>query len=211
MRIGIDRMLRIQGYTAPHRVRRAVRVAAENAAANVERLLDAQVRFRRVDVEACSEGTLRLAGGEILHCAAFERFLGECPRVVVFVLTAGARIDSELERLAEAERLLDMLFVETAGWLAVEAITRAFTDHLRAAAARQGLRITRRMGPGYTYPSKGGDAEWPLAEQGKLFALLGSDDMPVTMLESSAMQPKMSRSGVIGLLPSAKSAAATPS
>lgn len=193
-------MLRIQGYTDLERVRRPVRAAADEAAASVERLLDAQVRFRRVDVESCSEDALRLAGGETLHCNAFGRFLGDCSQVVVFVLTAGSRIDAELEKLAEAERLLDMLFLETAGWLAVEAITRAFTAHLRASVAREGFKITRRMGPGYTYPSTGGDAEWPLDEQGKLFALLGGENMPVTMLESSAMQPKMSRSGLIGLV-----------
>lgn len=204
MHIAADRMLRIQGYTEPADVRRAVRAAADAAARRVEQLLDSEVRYRRIDVHACTEDSLRLAGGETLHCGAFGRYLGDCSQVVVFVLTAGRRIDAELDRLGEAEQLLDMLFVETAGWLAVEAITRAFTDRLRGIAAHQGLRITRRMGPGYTYSSKSGDAEWPLEEQGKLFALLGADDMPVTMLESSAMQPKMSRSGLIGLAPAGK-------
>lgn len=205
MRIGTHRMLRIQGYTDPERVRPAVRKAADEAAARVERLLDAQARYRHVGVETCTGEALRLAGGVTLHCGAFERFLGACPRVVVFVLTAGPRIDVELERLGKAEQLLDMLFLETAGWLAVEAITRAFTDFLRDDAAREGFKLTRRMGPGYTYASKSGDAEWPLTEQGKLFTLLGDEAMPVTMLESSAMMPKMSRSGLIGLVPSAKS------
>jgi hypothetical protein len=201
LRILADRMLRIQGYTDPERVRRPIRKAAEKTAATVEQLVEPAVHFRRVAVESCDAGGLRLAGGITLHCDAFPRFLLESTDVVVFALTAGARIDEELARLNDAEDLLEMLFVETAGWLAVEEVTKAFAAHLRAAAKGEGLKITRRMGPGYSYPTKKGDAEWLLDEQRFLFELLDDGNMPVTMLESCAMLPKMSRSGLFGLVP----------
>lgn len=193
-------MLRIQGYTHPDRVRRPIRRAAEQAAATVERLAEPSACYRRFRVDACDTHGLRLAGGTTLHCAAFPWYLGDCTEVAVFVLTAGARIDAELQRMDD-EALLEMLFLETAGWLAVEAITKALTGHLRETARREGLRITRRMGPGYTYSSRGDEATWALEEQRTLFALLGDADLPVTMMESCAMQPKMSRSGLIGLAP----------
>lgn len=201
LRIVADRMLRIQGYARPDKVRRPIRDAAEQAALAVERLLDPEVRFRRVAVEACDAGVLCLAGDVALHCDAFSRFLSQCTDVMVFVLTAGPRIDEELARLNDEEQLLEMLFIETAGWLAVEEITKAFAAHLRAASKRDGMKITRRMGPGYNYPSKGDGAEWALDEQRFIFELLGDADMPVTMLESCAMLPKMSRSGLFGLAP----------
>lgn len=202
--IATERMLRIQGYTDPEQVRRPIRRAADQAAATVERLVEPDLRYRRIAVEACIGEQLRLAGGTTLHCAAFPRFLGSSTEIVVFVLTAGARIDAELARLNDEQLLLDMLFVETAGWLAVEEITKAFTRHLREAAKCEGLRITRRMGPGYSYPLPGGIVRWPLEEQQFLFALLDDANMPVSMLESCAMTPKMSRSGLIGLVPDEK-------
>jgi hypothetical protein len=201
LRILADRMLRIQGYTDPQGVRRPIRKAAEEAAATAEGLLEPDVRYRRIAVHECTADELHLAGGTTLHCPAFPRFLGKSPEVVVFALTAGGRIDEELERLNGEEMLLEMLFLETAGWLGVEEITKAFTSHLRAAAKREGLTITRRMGPGYSYASKQGEAHWPLEDQQSLFALLDGENMPITVLESCAMLPKMSRSGLIGLVP----------
>lgn len=204
IRIVTDRMLRIQGYADPKQVRPPIRRAADEAAASVERLVEPDLYCRRVGVQGPIANELRLAGGTTLRCAAFPRYLAGSAEVVVFVLTAGGRIDAELARLNDEQQLLEMLFVETAGWLAVEEITKSFTRHLRSAARREGLKITRRMGPGYSYPLPGGAAEWPLEEQRHLFALLDDEDLPVDMLESCAMIPKMSRSGLIGLVPDRK-------
>lgn len=200
-RIVVDRMLRIQGYTALDRVRPRVREAAERNAERAEALFEPAVRYRRLRVASCSDATLTLRGNAELHCGAFSRFLSSAREVAVFVTTAGARIDEELERCSTEQRLLDMLLLETAAWLGIEAITKAFIFELRKRAAEDGLRLTRRMGPGYAYKSAAGVAEWPLAEQTTLFALLGEAALPVRLLESCAMLPKMSRSGLVGLVP----------
>jgi hypothetical protein len=201
-RIGVDRMLRIQGYTRPERVRRAVRLAAERNAGRAESLFEPDVRYRRVAVLGCDHAGLELHGGPRLHCGAFARFLCDAREVAVFVATAGSGIDEELARLNEAQQLLDMLFLETAAWLGIESITKTFIAHLRRRAAEDGLRLTRRMGPGYDYKIDGGKAAWPLEEQRTLFSLFGNTKLPVRLLESCAMLPKMSRSGLVGLVPS---------
>jgi hypothetical protein len=199
--IGVDRMLRIQGYTALDGVRRAVREAAERNAERAETLFEPAVCFRRIRVLSCSHDALTLAGNASLHCGAFMRFLSAAREVVVFASTAGARIDEELARLHAEEKLLDMLFLETAAWLGIEAITKAFVAELRQRAEADGLRLTRRMGPGYDYKTENGNADWPLQEQRALFALFGDAALPVRLLESCAMLPKMSRSGLLGLVP----------
>ena len=201
-RVGVDRMLRIQGYSAMSKVRPVVRAAAERNAVRAESLFDPKVCYRRIPVVSCRDGTLALPGGANLHCGAFTRFLSAAREIAVFVTTAGARIDDELARLHEEQELLDMLFLETAAWLGIEEITKAFVAHLRARAAEEHLRLTRRMGPGYSYKTDAGNAEWPLQEQTALFSLFGETTLPVRLLESSAMLPKMSRSGLIGLVPS---------
>lgn len=201
-RVGVDRMLRIQGYTAIDKVRPIVRAAAERNAVRAESLFDAKVCYRRIPVVSCNDGTLVLPDDASLHCGAFTRFLSAAREIAVFVATAGARIDDELARLHEEQELLDMLFLETAAWLGIEEITKTFVGHLRARAAEDRMRLTRRMGPGYSYKTDAGNAEWPLEEQTALFSLFGETTLPVRLLESCAMLPKMSRSGLIGLVPS---------
>jgi len=201
-RVGVDRMLRIQGYTQMDKVRPVVREAAERNAVRAESLFDPSICYRCIPVVSCIDGTLTLSGDASLHCGAFTRFLSAAREVAVFVSTAGPRIDDELARLHGEQELLDMLFLETASWLGIEEITKAFVIHLRARAAEEQMRLTRRMGPGYSYKTDSGSAEWPLEEQTALFSLFGEATLPVHLLESCAMLPKMSRSGLIGLVPS---------
>jgi len=202
VRVGVDRMLRIQGYTALEKVRPVVRETAERNAMRAQGLFDPSVCYRRIPIVSCIDGTLALPGGASLHCGAFTRFLSAAREIAVFVTTAGARIDDELARLHADQKVLDMLFLETAAWLGIEEITKAFVVHLRARAAEDQLRLTRRMGPGYSYKTDAGNAEWPLEEQVALFSLFGETTLPVHLLESCAMLPKMSRSGLVGLIPS---------
>ena len=91
------------------------------------------------------------------------------------------------------------LLLDTAGWLAIESVTRQFSERLKADCETVGLRLTRRMGPGYTYRVGREMAPWGLEEQAGLFRVLGEEVSPVTVLESGAMLPKMSRSGLYGL------------
>ena len=194
-----DRILRIQGYREIERVRRPIRRAADRAAEIACEIAEGEVGCRRVAVEACRGSSLDLAGGERFECAAFERFLVECGSVLVFAMTAGAALDRRIDELMAADEPVVALLLDTAGWLAVESITRQFSERLKADCEPAGLRLTRRMGPGYTYRVGREMAPWGLEEQAGLFRVLGEEVSPVTVLESGAMIPKMSRSGLYGL------------
>ena len=194
-----ERILRIQGYRDMERVRRPIRRAADKAAAMAREIAQGEVGFRRVAIAACTGPGLELEGGERFECGAFERFLGECESVVVFAMTAGAAIDARIDALMAADDPVVALLLDTAGWLAIESITRQFSDRLKADCAPAGLRLTRRMGPGYTYRLGREMAPWGLEEQEGLFRVLGEDPSPVAVLPSGAMLPKMSRSGLYGL------------
>ena len=194
-----DRILRIQGYRDMERVRRPIRRAADKAAEIAREIVEGEVGYRRVAVAACSGSSLALEGGERFECGAFERFLADCESVLVFAMTAGAAIDRRIDELMAADDPVVALLLDTAGWLAVESITRQFSERLKAECEPAGLRFTRRMGPGYTYRVGREMAPWGLEEQAGLFRILGEDASPVTVLESGAMIPKMSRSGLYGL------------
>ena len=194
-----DRILRIQGYRDMARVRRPIRRAAEKAAEIAREVTEGEVGCRRVAITACDGSNLDLEGGERFECGAFERFLADCESVVVFAMTAGSAIDRRIDELLAADDPVVALLLDTAGWLAIESITRQFSERLRAECESAGFRLTRRMGPGYTYRIGKEMVPWGLEEQEGLFRVLGADASPVTVLPSGAMLPKMSRSGLYGL------------
>jgi cobalamin-dependent methionine synthase I len=131
-----------------------------------------------------------LENGTAMRCGAFNG-LDDCRSVAAFVLTVGAACDDEVRELSERGDLIEALFLETAAWLAIEGATKILAALLRQSASDRGLCLTRRLAPGY--------GDWALSEQTKLFSLFEGVSLPVRLLESCAMVPKMSRSGMYGL------------
>ena len=197
--VRVDPMLRMQGYKNLERVRPRVRAVAEQMASLIEAQSRPVVHHRRLRIDAQSRGALSLDAGVTFQCPAFARHLAGCTEVVAFILTLGQSIDDLSRSMTEEGRLLEVLFLEAAGWLGIESVTKSFKDSLKHVVAAQGLRITRRMGPGYTYSMDGEAAIWELEEQLAFHGLFDDVEHPIRILESSAMLPKMSRSGLFGL------------
>lgn len=197
----LDPMLRIQGYKDLDRVRPRVKRVAAEMVELAHSLFEPQAALTKCVVESLSGEQLRVAPGVEFHCRAFARYLQPCPELVVFVLTIGERFDDALDALQREERMLEALFLDTAGWLGIEAISKQFASALRAEAIRRGQKITRRLSPGYSFKIEDTVVEWPLLEQQQLFSLFDGATLPVRLLESSAMLPRMSRSGLYGLAP----------
>ncbi len=195
--VPVDPLLRLQGYRDMARVRPRVRAIATKVAALAETLVAPETAYRRVRIGSCTPAALALETGTetgvTFHSAEFAKVLGGCREVVVFVLTLGAGFDAEAERLTANEEIVEALFMEMAGWVAVERVTKNFAGHLGSLVRGENLAPTRRLGPGYV--------DWPLEEQAALFTLLDGAPLPVRLLDSCAMIPKKSRSGLYGLRP----------
>ncbi len=185
-------LLRMQGYRDLARVRPRIRDIAAKAAVLARSVAAPEAYYRRVAIEDCTPETLQLEGATF-HSARFTKVFAGCAEVMVFVLTLGPALDAETERLTESDDIVDALFLEMAGWLAVEQATKALAVHVSGEIRGERLGLTRRLGPGYV--------DWPLEEQEELFALLADAALPVRLLESCAMLPKKSRSGLYGLRP----------
>jgi len=200
--ISSERILRIQGYSDLTRVRPAIRHAAHAMAQVASALSEPSVASRHVRIRAMRGATLQLQGGHELHCPFFARALEGCVEVVPFALTAGEPIGARVVELADAGDLLEAVLLETAGWLCIEDATRQFKAHLREVSLQRDRRITSRLGPGYSYKVGGEMCMWPLEEQATLFAMLGdAQQLPVSLMSSCAMLPKLSRSGMYGVGP----------
>lgn len=196
-----DRILRIQGYTNLDAVRRPIKASAARAVQSVTDHTTPQVAWRRVAISSLEDCALRLDGSVDLECDAFPRFLKNSTHVVVFAMTIGDAFDKAVQQKIQDDELLDAVLMESAGWLAVEAVTKQWTIRIRDLAHDSGWLLTRRMSPGYTYQIRDSQCEWSLEQQQQLFSVFGDSPIPVSLMESSAMLPKMSRSGLIGLRP----------
>jgi hypothetical protein len=199
-----ERILRMQRYDDPTRVRPAIAEAARAMAAKAGALSRPQVAWAERPLARLDETGLRLTDGSHLRCEAFRTRLAGCTAIVPFVLTCGERFSELVVELAERGDLLEALLLETAGWLCIEDATQQFKEMLRARAAAKGRRITSRMGPGYSYrlhEAEPLEVSWPLEDQPALFALFGQAALPVRLLPSCAMFPKLSRSGLYGVAP----------
>lgn len=195
-----DRILRVHRYRDPNRIRPVIRRIAERAAADVVVLANPEARYRRMRILSNEAGVLDLEGGASFTCAAFPRLLSGCDEVVVFVLTLGPDLDEAVAARIATDEPVDALFLEAAGWLAVERATRRLAADINSTIAGEGLGVTFRMGPGYDYRlDSGGRERWELAEQAALFSVFGNAPLPVELLDSSVMRPKMSRSGLFAV------------
>ena len=200
--IDVARLLRIHKYTNPSKVRPAIVEAAERAIREAAALSEPTASYTVAGIESLKNGEMLLTGGIGFNCPAFDEHLAECERLIAFLITLGPRLDAKsLSLVEDVFEPLDALFLETAGWLTIEAATRKLAAELRAEAAHDGWRMSLRMGPGYEYRQHNGRprVRWDLTQQTALFRLFEESPVPVELLSSCAMVPKMSRSGVFGL------------
>ncbi|MFO0974729.1 MAG: hypothetical protein U1A27_15005 [Phycisphaerae bacterium] len=201
-----ERILRIHGYKDPRRIRPVLRRTAEDVARRITGIAEPEARWSWREVASLDAEGVELAGGIAFRCEAFQRLLAGADRVIAFVLTLGPRFDQTVSGLFGVDsNPLEGLFLETAGWLAVERLTRELAAHLRAEAGADGRVIGHRMGPGYSYAvgdrAAGRRVFWPLDQQHDLFRIFDGAKLPVALLDSAAMQPRMSRSGLFAVLP----------
>ncbi len=199
--IRTDPMLRMQGYRDLDRVRPLIKKTAGNMARLVAQTIDAVVHYRQLRISECTDGILILEGGTVFRCDAFSKYHAASEQVVVFVLTLGKGLDEAAMDFSKQKQLLEQLFLDTAGWVGVEAVNKQFATHIKEQVIEQGYRLTRRMAPGYTFKKDGQNCPWALEDQKPLFALFDDTELPVAILESCAMLPRMSRTGLYGLVP----------
>lgn len=199
--IRTDPMLRVQGYKNLDRVRPLIKKTARDMARLAAQTIDAVVHYRMLRINECTDGLLILEGGTVFRCDAFSKYHAASEQAVVFVLTLGKDLDEAAADFSKQQQLLEQLFLDAAGWMGVEAVNKQFATHIKEQAVEQGYRLTRRMGPGYTFKMDGQDCPWTLEDQKPLFALFNDTELPVAILESCAMLPRMSRTGLYGLVP----------
>jgi cobalamin-dependent methionine synthase I len=171
------------------------------AARDAEDQFQPRALYRQLAAVDAGSDRLTFEDGITLQSAAFGRYVAGATAFILFVVTMGEALDERVSAAIAEEDVLHALLLETAGWLAVESATRSLVMHLKAEAVPADHRLSLRMGPGYSYKIEGQAVSWPLEQQAELFRLLRPEALGMTLLESCAMLPKISRSGIYGIVP----------
>lgn len=128
---------------------------------------------------------------EHLACAGAKR-------AVLVAASAGRACEEHARELWEAAKPDEYFFLEIFGSAVVERLVATTSGRICELAARDGLMAVPHYSPGY--------AGWDVAEQNKLFELIGRGmkpawPEPVEVLASGMVRPKKSLLGVFGLAP----------
>ena len=189
----LEPILRFQRYRTVEQVAAPILAAAREMIALAEKLAVPEFAFATRGIERVTPEGLGLTGGPSFSGRCFGTHLSRAREAVCFVMTLGPALDERISEMAEGDELLEALFLDTAGWLAIEEAVRAFRSHLAARTRGEACRLSPRLAPGYL--------DWPLTEQAQLFSVFAGSQLPVRLSEYAVMTPKKSLSGLFGVIP----------
>ena len=112
-------------------------------------------------------------------------------KLAFFVCTAGKTISKKSTALLKGDDPVLGYVYDVVGSEIVEAVANQLQQLIRSDEESIGMKITNRYSPGYCH--------WSVADQHKLFSLLGGNPCGVSLTDSSLMYPVKSISGVIGI------------
>lgn len=172
-----------------------VRASAVAMAAHALELAAPMAWLREVPLRRVSKEFIELEGGVTFSSIALSVALQHSPKVVLFVVTLGSRLDERVTELFQAMDGVEGLFLDTAGWILVQSALSAVRRHLGSVADAGNYRVTRRFGPGYS--------DWPLEEAATIVTTLaaGRELSGIEVLESGSILPEKTLTGLYGLVP----------
>ena len=142
-------------------------------------------------IEHIENDSIHLQEGTTFTSPILAKVLEHCEEMICFIVTIGSALEKEAARLNDYNRLTEAYILDRLGSLTAEHTVNAFHDNMKRHYRNKGYGVTLRFSPGY--------CDWPITEQQKLFLLIDTEAIGVTMTESCLMHPRKSISGVFGL------------
>lgn len=194
VQVNPDLILRLQRYRHLERVPPFVRDASRQMAELAETLAVPQGwTWCGPVVRADPDGTVLIGSGLAFQSHTLERLLRGAVEAVIVLVTIGPDLERRAHELVGLEQYVEGLLLDTAGWVAIDALFKSLRRHLATEARARGLRLTGRLAPGF--------ADWGLEQQQILFSAFGEVPVAVRLTEACVMLPRKSASGLYGLVP----------
>ena len=157
-------------------------------------LMNPFLYYQRNKIEMASKDLVHLGGGLSLRSRELSKSMENCEAIVCFIATVGNKVESQIKRLMEENRLSEAYILDAMGSVAVENMVEKFHRRMMTKYEIEGKGVTLRFSPGY--------CDWPLSDQKKLFSLFDLFHLKVKLTDSCLMLPRKSISGVFGVIPS---------
>lgn len=192
--VRVEQILRMH-YPDIKPVAPEVRATATAMAAHALELAEPLAWLRPVPVRRIDDARVELDAGLTIASATLSSALRDAVAAQLFVVTLGSRLDKRVSELFQAMDGLEGLFLDTAGWVLAQSALGAVRRRLAARARADRYRLTRRAGPGYL--------DWPVTDQAIVVgALAAGEALPgIEVLESGAILPEKTLTGLYGLIP----------
>jgi hypothetical protein len=189
-----DLILRLQKHHHPARVPGPIREVAEAMAAEASRLTAPEATVWRGLVTGVEpDGEVILDGVHRFRSRALARLLVPAEAAYVVALTLGDALEQRVDVFFKERWFLEGLFLDTAGWGAIEILMREVRRRLSAQERSSGRVVTHRLAPGFQ--------DWLVDEQSALLRVFGDVPVPVRVTESAWMLPRKSVSALFGVCP----------
>jgi hypothetical protein len=185
-------VLRMLGGSGGKGLSVRLRRQVEDWMERVDMVINPRLRFSVKGVADVSKTGVTLADGTIWRSPKLARAFNSCKRAVVYAGTIGSRIEKEVGKLTERNRLSEAYIVESLGSVAVENMIEQF--HSKCGSF---LRLGRK---GITLPFSPGYCDWQVEEQRKLVSSVAADKIGIRLNTGGLMTPRKSISGVFGVM-----------
>ncbi len=154
-------------------------------------IIDPRLYYQINEVKDISKGSVQVKQNCQFKSQKLSKTLKQCKEVVCFVATIGNRIEKEISRILNQNRLSEAYILDAMGSVTVENLAEQFQSNISKDFKEKGKTVTLRFSPGY--------CDWPVTEQKKLFQLIDSQRVGVELNDSCLMTPRKSISGVFGI------------
>jgi len=159
----------------------------------LDQWIEPRLSFCVKNVLFAKNGTVGLTGDVELKSAKLARVLRDCKTAVCFVATIGPTIDGVIKQANAKHHLTESYLIDKIGSAAVEDVVDTFQHLIRVRVQKKHEGVTYRFSPGY--------CDWPLTEQKKIFSLVDTARIGVSLSSSCLMTPRKTVSGIFGVLP----------
>lgn len=159
----------------------------------LDRWIEPRLSFCVKHILFAENGGVGLEGNVELKSPTLARVLRDCKTAVCFIVTIGPAIERAIKQAHSKHRLTEAYLVDKIGSAAVEDVVDAFQRLMGAHTQKRHEGVTYRFSPGY--------CDWPLREQKKLFSLVDTTRIGVSLSSSCLMTPRKTVSGIFGVLP----------
>ncbi len=157
----------------------------------VDQVIDPRLLFSVKPIAGVSKTAVSLFDGTTWRSHKLAKAFSSCKRAVVYVGTIGSKIEKEVRKLTERNRLSEAYIVESLGSVAIENMIEQFHSQYGSY-----LKLIRK---GTTLPFSPGYCDWNVMEQKKLFSSMDSGEIGVSLNTGGLMAPRKSISGVFGV------------